>query len=332
MIKQPTTTHPAPFLNGKRGQLFRSLNQLLVAHNKYDASSLKRISSVTQRDRERILSKFCRDVHELGYKIVDVHQIRTRHVQAVIKKWEADQISGSTLANRLSCLNTLCTWINKPGMLKSPANLVTDPASLKRKYYAVTDKTWSGKSVDIEAKIAQVEGLDPYVGLQLRLQWAFGLRAQESWMLRPVMADRGTHIDVKWGTKGGRARTVPMETEGQRKALDQAKSMSNPKNGSIIPQQYNLSQWENHYYYVVRSAGLTREEGITSHGLRHEKANEWYKAQTGHPSLIAGGNIQDVKYAVDDAARRDISERLGHSRKPISGAYLGSRIKKSAPA
>ena len=48
MKKQSTLIHSANFLNAKRGQFLRSLNLLLVAHNKYDASSLKRISNVTQ--------------------------------------------------------------------------------------------------------------------------------------------------------------------------------------------------------------------------------------------------------------------------------------------
>lgn len=142
------------------------------------------------------------------------------------------------------------------------------------------------------------------------------------------MADHGGYIDVCWGTKGGHDRTVPIETEMERKILDKAKAMANPRSGSIIPKEYNLSQWENHYYYVVRKAGLSREEGITSHGLRHEKANAWYKEQTGNASPVTGGNIHDVAFLVDDVARKDISERLGHSRKAISGAYLGSRIKK----
>lgn len=80
------TPHKNNFCTGKRGRLFRSLNRVLASNNKLPVTGMKKVSNVTQRDRERILGKFCNDLHELGHKVIDVHQIRTRHVQAVIKE------------------------------------------------------------------------------------------------------------------------------------------------------------------------------------------------------------------------------------------------------
>lgn len=312
-------------LHGKVGQLLRSLNAYLAQYNRYSHTGVKVISNTTQRDRERVLAKACRDLHELGYKICDISNLRTTHIKKLAAHWEKEGLTGGTIINRLSMLSTLCNWIGKPGMVGSPVLYAIDPVKFRRSGDTLTDKTWSEKGVSIEDKIAEVEQIDRAVGMQLRLQWAFSLRAQESWLLRPVMADRGAYLDINWGTKGGRARTVPIENELQRTVLEMAKSMVNNRTGSTIPKEYALRQWENHYYYVIRSAGISRKEGITSHGLRHEGANAYYQSFTGHPSPIKGGTPGAVDDELDTAARLDIAERLGHGRKQITGAYIGAR-------
>ena len=44
-----------------------------------------------------------------------------------------------------------------------------------------------------------------------------------------------------------------------------------------------------HYYQVVRACGITRVDGITSHGLRHQYSNERYQELTGVDSPVRGG-------------------------------------------
>jgi len=92
----------------------------------------------------------------------------------------------------------------------------------------------------------------------------------------------------------------------------------------MVPQAYDFKQWRNHYYYVCHEVGISRKDGITSHGLRHERLNEVYKEVTGQNSPIKGGSITTIDKQLDKAARQEVAEVVGHSRESISGAYIGS--------
>lgn len=93
----------------------------------------------------------------------------------------------------------------------------------------------------------------------------------------------------------------------------------------MIPAMYNFKQWRNHYYYVCHESGISRKNGITSHGLRHERLNEIYQEITGQKSpikKIEGRGPVDKN--LDEIARQEIAETAGHSRASISVAYVGS--------
>jgi integrase len=76
-----------------------------------------------------------------------------------------------------------------------------------------------------------------------------------------------------------------------------------------------------HYYQVMRSCGITRNEGITSHGLRHQYAQERYRELAGVDSPVRSG--AQIDRESDHAARQVVAEELGHSREGITTHYLG---------
>ena len=139
--------------------------------------------------------------------------------------------------------------------------------------------------------------------------------------LRPHIADRGTYLSVTHGTKGGRDRVEPIRTPEQRALLDLAKTFCPTRSSSTSDPQRSLAQWKNHYDEEVRSCGITREDGITSHGLRHQYANERYRELTGSDSPVRGG--APVDRDADRAAREVVAEELGHSREAVTTHYLG---------
>ena len=100
---------------------------------------------------------------------------------------------------------------------------------------------------------------------------------REAALLKVHPADKGAYLAVNWGTKGGRDRIIPIETDYQRDVLQRAKALITHKRDSLIPEDYNFKQWKNHYYYVCHQHGISRKDGITSHGLRHERLNEIYQ-------------------------------------------------------
>lgn len=303
----------------------QTLNAVLKAHNKAAACGGKAVGFATQEARRATLEQGFTELRALGYKLPDVRGFKERHMTALGHAWEAKGLSASTIQNRISIFRVFAEWIGKTGMIRGSEHYVKNPKSVERHYIAQEDKTWSGKGVDIESKLASVKVRDPFVGMQLALSHAFGLRPKESMLLKPHGADKGNYLAVHWGTKGGRARPVPIETPYQRAILEQAKTMITNPTSSMIPPGYNFKQWKDHYYYVCRKEGICRnEETITPHGLRHERLNQVYEEKTGCCSPVKGGNANLIDRVAEKAARQEIAEIAGHSRESIASAYVGS--------
>jgi integrase len=316
---------------GKGGGWKSSLASVLKAHNgaKQDGSTA---SAATQDKRADVLYASFNQLREMGYRLNDVQSFGGRHVQALVSAWEEKGLSPSTMQNNISILRTLADWIGKTGMVESSEKYVSDPTKVSRSSVATEDKSWSAAGVDVAAKLAEVNRLDAHVAVQLQLQTAFGLRARESMQLRPYLSDKGTYLAVTLGTKGGRDRVVPIDSDEKRAALTAAKSLigdakANPslRLASTIPSDRSLAQWKNHYYYVLRQSRITRAEGITSHGLRHGYVNDAYLAKSGNASPVRGGETPErgPDREADRAVRLELAEEMGHSRESVTTHYLG---------
>ncbi len=315
------TDKPRP--HSKLGQAYASLNTVLKKHLWRSADGRKVISNATIADRSEFYSRFLRELHALGYRLLDIHQIKPKHIEAVMKHWEAAGQSASTLQKKFSYLKILCGWLGKHSLLRPPATYLDDPTRLMRFYSADHDHSWTAQGIDPLEEIALIAADDPDVARVLRLQYAFGLRLQEASLLNPArdVLEPDT-LRVVAGTKGGRPRNVPIETEEQRAILADAQRQAQSTGRSLIPLHYDLKQWLTRCYTVLTRNGVTRKHGLVSHGLRHQYANDRYEEQTGEPSPVRGGIPMDT--AADQSARLDIAERLGHARPQITHAYYGS--------
>ena len=169
-------------------------------------------------------------------------------------------------------------------------------------------------------EVKQLEKIsDPYVRLSLRLQSAFGLRREEAIKFSPNYAIKDDHIKLKasW-TKGGRARSVPIRTDEQRKLLEDVRKLAS----ALIPPERNYVEQRNRYDRQVRTAGIKNP-----HGLRHAYAQRRYEELTGWKAPLAGGpaskSLTIEQRALDEKARTVISRELGHDRTSITRTYLG---------
>ena len=305
--------------------LKHQINELIDKYGRYDTKRVRRISSATEEKRKQTIHSAFREMRELGMRFKDVKSLKNKHIVSLVRHWEEKGQSASTITNKLSVLRTFSYWIGKPTMIGNPVDYVKNPESVKRYHYAREDKTWSTK-VDIAEKLQEVIKKDPTVGIQLQLQLAFGLRMEEAALLKPHHADKGNYLDVNRGTKGGRDRIVKIENPFQRYAIDEAKKHAE-LNGSTIPKKDTFNQWRNHYYYIVRSCGIRREDGITSHGLRHERLNQIYLEITGKEGPLRRDKEEKVDPELDKFARQEVAETAGHSRDQIASMYLGSNVK-----
>jgi len=228
-----------------------SLARLLREHNgaKFNGT----ISSYATRDkRSNVLFASFKQLRELGYKLEKVKSFREKHLTALVREWERRGLSPATIQSNTSIFRVFSDWIGKRGMIRGSEKYVVDPAAVQRSTIAKEDKSWAGKGIDIQAKIAEVKQKDPRAAMALELQHAFGLRAREALQLRPHIADKGVYLHLHAGTKGGRERIVPIDTSYKREVLERAKEFAANKSCSISDPTKKLSQVKNHYFYVLR--------------------------------------------------------------------------------
>lgn len=340
---------PLPRQGGRRQSWKRALQDIIAAHNERHATKPKSVSFKTQTERACSLFRCFKDLHALGYKIRNPHCLGGRHIQALVRDWTAAQprsrrrtLSAAMVQTELSHLRTFASWIGKPGLVRPAESYVEDPARVTRRSAATADKSWPAHGVDPGRVIEDIALHDPWVGAQLRLARAFGLRIKEAVMIQPRLAERlggdasdasarvGGHLEVARGTKGGRPRRIPIDTPAKRTALDAAKALLTSDAQYLANPTRSLVQNLDRLTNVMKKFGVTRKAlGVTPHGLRHEYAGDRYEALTGVPPRVRGG--PSIEAATAEQARLHVAEELGHSRPQILAAYCGSPRARTIP-
>jgi integrase len=330
-------------------QLEVLLDHLGSAHLHRD----KPVASTTKKARAFICHQFIDDVKKAGFKIQNLLNVEQRHIHAACQAWREAKVAASTIQTRLSVLRWLSKALGKRGLVLDATEYGFTALDIRRRYVAMEDKSWSSKT-DTEKLIDAANAKEKWTGLILELQLAFGLRLSEAMLLRPRSSDTSEGLIVEHGTKGAKTRVVPIRTPKQRDVLDRAKKASEKNaKGSMVPRGYTPAQARARMYYVLRVIGATKAGlGITSHGLRHQYANDRYEEITGIPTVtretskllklaennrynkfIASSTIQrPLDRPLDEAARHTITAELGHARLSITAAYTGPRPMGRPPA
>ncbi len=266
----------------------------------------------TQATRSRLLDLIASQLLEIGFRRMQPRSLKPKHVNALVTHWQEKGISTGTLKNRLSALRWWAKKINKPSIIAGDNSTY---GIGKRAYVAKVPKA---QELD-EKKLSLIS--DQYVCLSIRLQAAFGLRREEAIKFSPSYAAQDDHIKLKpsW-TKGGRARTVPITNEDQRRLLEEVKTLA--RGGALIPPHLNYVKQLHRYEKHTAKAGLSQ-----LHGLRHGYAQRRYFELTERVCPVAGGlsskDLNPVQRALDHEARAIISRELGHARVEIAAVYLG---------
>ncbi|EDT38895.1 integrase domain-containing protein [Burkholderia ambifaria] len=299
--------------------------------------SKRALSIKTQEYRATAICKAFVELREGGFALQTPWSLKTKHVEYLVDRWAKDQQSGGTIENKLTYLRALAQWLGKANLVGTLGDYVDRrEMGLERSYVASEDKSWAANGVDAVAKIEEIARTCPYTAVQLKMQAAFGLRVEESFMLRPAEAVRDSHmLAVTRGTKGGRPREVPIERKIS--ILEEAARLSNGVTGSTIPAGRTLKQWRDWYYYVLAKHGVTKSGiGVTSHGLRHEYLQTLYEQVAEVPAPIKGSPARPDPAAHEDA-KRQVVEAAGHSRPSKANAYLSTfarqtELKKPLPS
>lgn len=312
---------------GKKPYTMKARLKEIINANKTGAARLNKIVAFeTQAIRESTLYQGFAQLKDIGYRLHDPVNFKPKHMTALARYWEDQGLSPSTIQNRISVFRVFCSWIGKGDMISDSSDYVADKTSVKRTYAAKKDKSWSAKDIDFQCILDKVLEEEPRVALYIVLGLNFGLRLRESYMLKPHRADKSMYVAVAEGTKGARDRTVPIESEDQKAIIELAKQFANGVNGHIGIPGKTLKQTKDRVNYVLKKCGVTRKDmDATFHGLRHQFANDFYERRSGVDSPVRGG--PNLTGDVDELARLQTSEVLGHSRKSITSAYLGGLMR-----
>ena len=266
----------------------------------------------TKSDRWHSLDLIARQLEELGFKNMRATSLKPRHVEALVKLWQSQELTTDTIKNRMSHVRWWAEKIGNPSVVARNNKALGIP---DRRYVTNENK---GQALD--GRLDAVK--DVRVRMSLELQAAFGLRRAESIKFQPSYADRGDKLVLKpsW-TKGGRGRELPIRTEAQREVLDRSHKLAGK--GSLIPAKLKYFQQVGRYERATVKAGFH-----AMHGLRHAYAQGRYLELTGWPAPTAGGprqrELTPEQRVLDREVRLQISEELGHGRTQVSAIYLGS--------
>ena len=186
----------------------------------------------TQADRERQLTLIANQLHTLGYRKMNAQSLKPKHVEALVKRWQGEDISVGAIKNRLTVIRWWAQKVNRQNVVARSNDHYGIP---DRQFVTNISKARSLTEPDLE------HVRDLHVRMSLELQQAFGLRREEAIKFQPSFADQGDHIALKasW-TKGGKSREIPVRTEAQRSALNRARQLAG--NGSLIPGSRNYRQ------------------------------------------------------------------------------------------
>lgn len=268
--------------------------------------------AMTQAQRMSSLVMIAGQLKEAGFRNMHATSLKEKHVDRLLERWNAENLSAGTIKNRMSHLRWWAQKVGKAGVIPAGNAALGIP---QRQYAGSGSKA---RDLDVH-RLDRVT--DAHVHMSLRLQQAFGLRREESIKLQPAYADRGNHIALKgsWA-KGGRPRMVPITTADQRAVLNEAHALAG--SGSLIPAHKSYIEQRHVYDGQCKAAGLSN-----MHGLRHAYAQARYEALTGWKSPLAGGSdrkaLTPEQRVVDTEARQQISRELGHERTQITSVYLG---------
>jgi len=269
-------------------------------------------SYATQAKRMHQLMLIANQLDALGFRGMNARSLKPKHVEALIKNWQQQDLGVGTIKNRLAVLRWWAQKVDKQNVVARSNDHYGIP---DRQFVTNESKARSVNTSDLE-KIR-----DPYTRMSLDLQRVFGLRREEAIKITPAYADRGDHIALKasW-TKGGKERDVPVHTEEQREVLNRAHRLA--EGGALIAADRNYVQQLRVYERHTADAGLSK-----MHGLRHAYAQRRYEEITGWKSPAAGGPVTRAlspgQKVVDRHARQTISRELGHEREQITSVYLG---------
>ena len=327
---------------GRKSDFRRSLIDLCKQNQHIPYSQTRRsgkdVSYKSRKDRRDFMMMMVDIVHGADYRITHYKNFDSRHLKALIEHMDAKGYAAGTMQNKLTFTRMYLGWIGKDTMKDLIKGMLNDPKQYKRTYSADRDRSWTPELY--EKTVEELALTNTSMAVALVLMDAFGLRVKEALLLRPDSDLEGDKLELTRGTKGGRPRTLPIETEYQRDVMTTAKYQARLNGGSLIPKRISYKKWRDSFYYYMIKLGITvKAEGFTCHGLRHGYVQKLKQERTGKPVPIRDGVKHDLvawetaRTQAHETVQNEVmmepgidelaASRLGHSRPQITDMYVG---------
>ena len=318
--------------------MMKLLDEYLDKHARVRINGNVAADESATRHGEALRANF-RRLYRLQYKLTDPKNIGERHIKALCQDFYDQKLAPKTISGYLSHLRIFCSRIGKKGLVKDVyyylPNVPKDELHVKT--VATKSKSWAEVGIDVAEKVCEAEALDLRFAVMLMLQVAFGLRRKEVLQLKPWVVDREDRIAIT-ETKGGRPRSIYIDTPVQRWVLDKAKALTKGKNdpfgwkerqdgkpmkGKDLRKasfEYSTSR----YNYLMQKLGISKQvSACTGHGLRAQ-FSENSALLSGLIPTTLGGTPGQMPRDEMEVIRLQNSESLGHSRLSVTPAYYGS--------
>jgi site-specific recombinase XerD len=254
---------------------------------------------------ETVLNTLRDEIGIKSLKKLDQEVVRA-YVDHLKGKVEAGELSKKTAENYLSAFNRIIEYINE----RLGRNLETvspREVGLSRGSFTFVDRAVSQETHEkFVSFLTQKEDIRAQALIHsVTLQREFGLRLRESLAIKTETIERalstGTlHLGREDGTKNGREREIPIQTESQREALEKALDFMKQNDLFSLAPTTTLREQYNFAYEVKKQFEAETKERFNYHGERHAFAQR----------LISEG--------VD---RSTVSAWLGHGREEITKVY-----------
>ena len=293
-------------------------------------------SKKTIHNSKRQASLFVDALRDMGFGVEKWTNVSNRHVAEVVDYWQNEELLTSTIKTYLSGVRAVCRAYGND-------KIHTDNSQfgLPHRQYVTNVNKATGQGA-YERVVSELSGSgderQERLALMLEYQREFGMRFEESTKFNPLRDVSDGHVCIHVGTKGGRPRWIPIQSEEQQEVLDRAVQSGfygSPKD-SLIPPDAREEQWRGYCYRTAREHGLSKAEDGTMHGLRHAYAQERFTELTGFAPPVHFESKEAYEAQAEQAAgptwrdkeelaRCVVREELGHSpgRDDIDGQYLG---------
>ena len=213
--------------------------------------------------------------------IQHIGHMKTKHMDRFFDELKARGLAPSTLQNYATACRDLAASIGKPSLISGKnADL---GITRHDRYQPIHANHAKLASIREQLSIRDERLLAAY-----DLREAFGLRSKESLLSREVVERDGKAFLKVEGAKGGRPRLVEIETDQQRRAIEQVQHIIEESGTkSLIPRDMDLKTFYDYQRNTISALGVRRADGSNMHAQRHDFAQR----EVGKGK--ASGEVQD---------------------------------------